>query len=289
MLEQEILKMVQEGRIANQKEQQLRHPNILGEKISFQCGERSISMLFYPAQRQDAPVMINVHGGGFVFGGPEYEDVWCEYINKTLDMTVINVEYRLAPEHPFPCGLNDVYDTIIWVYENAERLRINASQMILCGNSAGANLVTAVCYMLKENTKINPLAQILIYPVLDGETPPEKKFFMEGVIPLERAQMYNACYYTEMNKRDPLSSPIFRTIEDLRGMPPAWILTCEVDSLRDEGEEYAHKLMSAGVEVVGKRVYGYRHGFFMKDQMTETRKIYKEVVRYIRWKLEENS
>ena len=185
-------------------------------------------ILYYPAEA-GAPVFINVHGGGFVAGVPEGDDLFCKRVNEQLKIHVVNVEYRLAPEVMFPGDKEDVYDVVSYLCGHPDEYPVDVNRMIIGGHSAGANISTAVCLMAKETGDFRFLAQILDYPPLDLFTPAGQKFYTEGAI------------------------------------PPALVITCELDSLRDEAEEYAKKLMQAGVEVTGKRFCGAAHGFTMAE------------------------
>lgn len=221
-------------------------------------------ILYYPAEA-GAPVFINVHGGGFVAGVPEGDDLFCKRVNEQLKIHVVNVEYRLAPEVMFPGDKEDVYDVVSYLCGHPEEYPVDVNRMIIGGHSAGANISTAVCLMAKETGDFRFLAQILDYPPLDLFTPAGQKFYTEGAIPPQIAEVFNACYRKEEDAKNILCSPYWAQPEELKGLPDALVITCELDSLRDEAEEYAKKLMQAGVEVTGKRFCGAAHGFTMAE------------------------
>ena len=156
--------------------------------------------------------------------------------------------------------------------------------MIIGGNSAGATLATAACYLLKTKYGLSPRSQILIYPCLDTATPPQNKGEIKGAVPTARAEMYNSCYRKEEEAADPLCSPAFFSDDELKIMPDTLLLTAEYDTLREEGESYAQRLMKAGIEVTGKRVCDAAHGFFMKDT-PKTAESHAYIAAYIRNKL----
>lgn len=261
----ELLQMVLEGRRRNDEELAEAGWQIRGKEIHI-CGRRGVHRaLMYSVAEKKAPVYIHVHGGGFIYGGPEYEDRYCDYINQKVNCTVFNLEYRLAPEFPFPAGVEDVYDAVCEILDKAEEYQIDIGKVIIGGDSAGATLVVDACYLLKKYRNYKPTAQVLLYPFLDSETPAEQKFYMEGVIPIERSNLYNSCYRKEEEATDVLCSPILLSTEQLQNMPDTYLMTCEIDSLRDEGEQFAMNLMKTGVEVTGKRIRGKQHGFLMKN------------------------
>jgi len=197
-------------------------------------------ILYYPAEA-GAPVFFNIHGGGFVAGTPEGDDLFCRRVNEQLKIHVVNV-----CAHP-------------------EEYPADRTKMIIGGHSAGANISAAVCLMAKKSREFCFAAQILDYPPLDIYTPAGQKFYTEGAIPPQVAEVFNACYRKEEDAKDILCSPYWAQPQDLEGLPDALVITCEIDSLREEGEEYAKKLMQAGVEVTGKRFMKAAHGFTMAE------------------------
>jgi acetyl esterase len=241
--------------------------NILGKEIFIPTREGKIRCLMYKPKNnnENTPVFFDIHGGGFVTGLPEDDDRFCDKVRNELNIVVISIDYRLAPEFKFPTDKNDVYDVVKYVHLHKEEFGIDPNNMSIGGHSAGANISTVVCMMAKEKNEFSFKCQILDYPPLDLATPATEKFYTEGAIPPEIASMFDKCYRNEEEAKNPYCSPVYATEEQLKDLPPAIVITCEIDSLRDEGEDYAEKLIKAGIETTAKRFYGVRHGFAIGD------------------------
>ncbi len=233
----------------------------IGEEIRIPTRAGSVRALYYHSGREKAPVFFNLHGGGFIAGCAEDNDVFCHYIREKLEINVISVDYRLAPEFPYPSDKEDVYDAILHVSTHPEDYGIDPEKMAVGGHSAGGNIAAVVSMMAKVSGEFTLRGQILDYPPMDLATEPGDKFYVEGAIPPETARLFNECYCTPEQSREPYCSPLFAGDDLLKDLPPALIITCELDSLRDEGEEYALKLARSGVEVTLKRFRGVPHGF----------------------------
>jgi len=258
----EIINKMRNGSIARAKASK-----ILGEEIFIPTRDGKTRCLIYKSKnkKEMSPVFFDVHGGGFVTGLPEDDDKFCCKIRDELDITVISIDYRLAPEYKCPTDKNDVYDVVSYVSSHNEEFGIDPSSMAIGGHSAGANISTVVCMMAKEKNEFSFKCQILDYPPLDLATPATEKFYTEGAIPPEIALIFDKCYRTEEDAKNPYCSPVYATEEQLKNLPPALVITCEIDSLRDEGEDYAQKLVKSGIETIAKRFYGVRHGFTISD------------------------
>lgn len=223
-----------------------------------------------------APLYVNIHGGGFVKGHFQVDELFCRKMVNKVGCVVIDIDYKLAPEFMFPYALNECYDVIKWAYDHSEEVGIDKTRIVIGGHSAGGNLAAGIALMANESKDFAIACQILDYPSLDLLTDPANKNFEDTVIPLEKARLYNDMYVSEEDKGNPLASPILASPEQLRGLPPALILTAELDRLRDEAEQYALHLIQAGVGVSVKRFIGARHGFTIKlldDYETSTEMI----------------
>jgi acetyl esterase len=237
---------------------------VAGERMTVPTRDGEIRAILYRAKRKPAPVYFGMHGGGFVGGNCEDIDFWCDMINKELDITVVNINYRKAPQYPWPCAVNDAFDVVSWFYEHAEDFSIDTDKMAIGGHSAGANLSAVTSLRsVTENAPFRFKLQILDYPPIDLSKSAFDKFSHPMAIPPQMAVMFDACYIEPGMGDNPLVSPAVADIEMLKGQPPTVILTAEYDSLRDEGELYANKLMKAGVPVWCRRFLGSAHGFTM--------------------------
>lgn len=261
----DMLKMMRSEMI-KMREQLTAEGKIAGKEISVPTGTESGDMrcLIYKPEgvQGPTPLFLNLHGGGFVMGDPEGDDYFCNLVCKELGITVISLDYPLAPETKFPKDKQAAYGMVKYVAEHADEFGIDPQNMAIGGHSAGANLSTVICMMAKKSGDFGFKCQVLDFPPLDIAKNPYEKWFAEGAIPPEVAEMFNACYCDSPEAAaDVYCSPVLETIENLQGMPPAIMLTCEIDSLRDEAEEYGWKLAKAGVEVTMKRFLGVPHGF----------------------------
>jgi acetyl esterase len=219
--------------------------------------------IYTPDGQGPFPVFVYYHGGGWVLGDIPTSDASCRMLANKTQRIVVSVDYRLAPEHKFPVPVEDSYAALQWVSENAAALNANASNIVVGGDSAGGNLAAAMTLKSREENGPVIAGQVLIYPVtaLSYDSPSYGEF-KEG-FGLDRDLMiWFGNYYirNEEDAKNVLVAPILA--EDLRNLPPAYVLTAEFDVLRDEGEAYAERLREAGVYVETSREEGLVHGFF---------------------------
>jgi len=204
------------------------------------------------------PACVYFHGGGWALGGLQHYDVVCSHIAKESRWTVISVDYRLAPECKFPIPVFDCWAALQAVRADAADLRIDASRIVVAGDSAGGNLA-AVMSLLARDYGFPLAGQILIYPVTDFVSARESYKFDYLLSREDMIAFWNYYLYDPSEAKSPLASPM--RAASLAGLPKALVLTAEFDPLRDEGEEYAKKLQEAGVETVMTRYFGMIHGF----------------------------
>jgi len=224
--------------------------------------------IYTPTLGEKLPCLVYFHGGGWVIGDLETHDAVCRKIANEAHCMVIAVDYRLAPEHPFPAPLEDCLKVTQWVIDQSEEL--NVSDIAVGGDSAGGNLATCVCLKLREGKYKDAIAhQILIYPVTDALMDSESySDNAEGYfLTRDTMRWFWACYIGERDKKDVDYSPLHET--NLQALPSATVITAEFDPLRDEGEDYARKLQSAGVSVHSKRYDGLIHGFISMSDILE--------------------
>jgi acetyl esterase len=214
-------------------------------------------------QRDDSPVVVYLHGGGWVIGDVDLNDGWCRWFVQQSGIPVVSVEYRLAPEHRFPVPLDDCYAATRWVAEHAAELGADAAKVVVMGTSAGGNLAAAVALRAREEGPVLA-GQVLVYPVLDAALDTASyRELAEGFF-LEREQMrwyWDQYAPTPAQRESPLAAP--SRAEDLRGLPYTILVTAEYDPLRDEGADYARRLAAAGVRVDYRCYTGQLHGFFV--------------------------
>jgi acetyl esterase len=216
----------------------------------------------YAPPMESADLLVYLHGGGFVIGDLETHDEACRVLCLHARTHVLSVEYRLAPEHPFPAGLHDAVAALRWAQANAARLGAHPSRVSIGGDSAGGNLA-AVAALVSKGERA-PAAQLLIYPTTDAaaEERASKGLFGRGYF-LARtdcdAFLRHYVNGTGASARDPRLSPL--RAQDLGGLAPALVATAGFDYLRDEGDAYAQRLKETGVRVVWQRFPSLAHGF----------------------------
>ncbi|MBU3674175.1 MAG: alpha/beta hydrolase [Solirubrobacteraceae bacterium] len=221
--------------------------------------------LYVPRERAEdeaSPLLVFFHGGGFVIGGFLTHDAPCRTLAAHGGVRVVSVEYRLAPEHPFPAAPQDCLAAFNDIVARAGELGADPERIAVGGDSAGGALSAVTCIQARDGGGPQPCFQLLIYPVTDmSEKSRSYHLFKEGFF-LTEAQMdwYGAHYMTpEADHADPLISPLLAP--SLEGLPPAHVVTAGFDPLRDEGESYAARLEEAGVPTTLRRHPGLIHGF----------------------------
>jgi acetyl esterase len=229
-----------------------------------------------PARRYDPaggtdgprPALVFLHGGGFVFGDLDTHDELCRLLCFHAQVTVIAIDYRLAPEAPFPAAVDDSLAAFRWVHEQAAALGIDPARIAVGGDSAGGNLSAVVCQQTLAAGGPAPAFQLLIYPATDRETPTRSaELFGQGFFLIEDDMLWFTQSYAAA-LGDVRAAPLRAT--DLSGLPPAYITTAGFDPLRDEGEAYAAKLAEFGVPVALRRHEGLIHGFASMTAVSRT-------------------
>jgi acetyl esterase len=218
--------------------------------------------LYYPNDQTPLPVLVWYHGGGWVLGTLDRSDPVCRELANTAGCIVVSVDYRLAPEHKFPAGLDDCEAAYYWALDNAASFGGDPRRVAVGGDSAGGNLAAAVSLRAKEAARVLPTFQVLVYPVTDSDF--TRSSYLEnrdGYLLTEVAMRWFWDQY--VNSPAELVHPHAAVVhaENLSGLPPALVITAEFDPLRDEGEAYADLLRQANVPVTVTRYDGMIHGF----------------------------
>ncbi len=213
---------------------------------------------YHPGEK--APLVLFLHGGGFVFGDLETHDRLCRMLCKHAGVHVLAIEYRLAPEHPFPAGADDAERAWTWAAAHAKELGAN-DVLAVAGDSAGGNLSTIVAQRF-AGMPLAPRAQLLLYPTVDHESDhPSKTLFAEGFFLTRKAMTWFDEQYVQTGHdlEDPRLAP--GQAAQLANQPPAIIVTAGFDPLRDEAEHYGEALRRAGSHAIIRRYPGLIHGF----------------------------
>jgi acetyl esterase len=215
--------------------------------------------------------LVFYHGGGGVIGDLDTHDGPCRWLCALARCTLISVDYRLAPEHPFPAGVEDAIDSFRWVRHNAARLGIEAHRIAVGGDSMGGNLAAVTCHAVQGDDAPTPRFQLLVYPTTDSSrTTESRRLFADGyLLSGDLIRWFSSTYLAGADVNDRRISPLLHDAFD--GLPPAFIATAGFDPLRDEGEAYARKLEEAGVDVALRRYEGQVHGFFQMTAIPSAR------------------
>lgn len=217
--------------------------------------------LYRPSAETDIGLLVFFHGGGWVIGDLDSHDGVCRSLANKSGHAVISVDYRLAPEHKFPAAFDDCVAAVKWAFDNANALGIDNSRMAVGGDSAGGNLAAAVAL-----AEVVPLKfQMLIYPAVDMrmESPSISENANAPILTKAVMSWFVAHYMSsDADRANIKASPMLASDEQLKKMPPAFVITAQYDPLRDEGEAYGKRLVENGVSTTITRYNGAFHGFF---------------------------
>ncbi|WP_342805585.1 alpha/beta hydrolase [Alteromonas sp. M12] len=260
--------------------------NIIREDITIPCENHELAARVYrPASSHENlyPTLIYFHGGGFVLGDIESYDKFLAQLCVQSNVVIISVAYRLAPETVFPGAIEDTQEATDWIVENAQSLNLDSARIALGGDSAGANLATVYCLLNKD--KFKPYFQLLIYPSIAGnDSTPSREAFSKNLLLTENLlKWFHQLYISKEQENDPRFNVL--KAKDFQNLPPAFILTCGFDPLRDEGQMYADKLTENDVEVKHSCYTDMFHGFInfgvlqqSKDAVCECAMVLKSVM-----------
>lgn len=229
--------------------------------------------IYRPSGDDPKPAIVYFHGGGWVIGSRDSHDGLCRSLVDAVGAVVISVDYRLAPEDPFPAAVNDAFAATCWVQANAEGIGVDPGRIAIAGDSAGGNLAAVVTQLARDAGSPNICFQLLVYPVTDYECDrPSMTDNAEGYFLTATAMQWFYSHYLKdaADGIDPRMSPIRG---NLNGLPPAFVITAEYDPLRDQGVAYADALIAAGNTVKSRTYEGMFHGFFSMQEMIDVSKV----------------
>ena len=218
--------------------------------------------LYRPSERADLGLLVYLHGGGWVIGDLDSHDNVCRSIARDSGHAVLSLDYRLAPEHPYPAPLEDALTGTRWAHANATSLGCRADRVAIGGDSAGAGMAAVVAQL-----QVAPLVfQLLVYPVADcTQSLPSHIENEDGPFLTKAGMSWFIDHYlsgSHTTRADPRVSPLLASDEVVAATPPALVITADLDPLRDEGDAYARRLASLGVPTSHVRFGGMFHGFF---------------------------
>lgn len=245
--------------------------------------------IYRPSEREeeDLPVVLYFHGGGMAIGSIHSHDPLCARLCVGSEMAVVSVDYRLAPENPFPAALHDVRAAYEWLLEQGSTHHLDASRIALAGDSAGGNLVGALLHLLVNDDRPLPRAQVLLYPWTDMslDYPSMDSMAQAFILTREAVLWYREHYlYDTIAHNDPRVSPLHSATHPRQ--PPAYIITCGHDPLRDMGNAYAESLADAGVDVTREEYSSMIHAFMQYSLiLPAARQAMKRVCQWLKQKV----
>ena len=219
------------------------------------------------------PVIVYIHGGGWVFGNTHTHDRLIRELAVGADAAIVFPEYCLAPETRYPTALEECDSVVKWVAEHGTKHGMDPERLAVAGDNIGGNITAAITLLAKERGEPAIQRQLLFYPVTDATFDTDSyREFAEGYHLRRDGMMWFWDQYTTNpgERNEITASPLRASIDQLRGLPPALIITAEADILRDEAEAYANKLREAGVRVTAVRFQGTIHDFVMLDALANT-------------------
>ena len=242
------------------------------DNITIPGKESDIPIRIYsPKGKGPYPVLVYFHGGGWVFGSLDEADHICSSFSNETPAIVVSVDYRLSPENKYPCAIEDAYASILWIEKEIAKYNGDPKLIVLAGESAGANIATVVCQMIRDIGGPQICYQLLICPWVDlvNFDTDSYKLFGEGIWLSKSSIEYYRDQYIQSGEqaKEYYVSPLLS--DNLRDLPPAHIITAEFDVLRDEGEAYAKRLLEAGDSVTFKQYDGMIHSFIVLNKVID--------------------
>ncbi len=211
------------------------------------------------------PLFIGLHGGGFVLGNPEMDEVINKEFIRDRKYKILSIDYAKAPKNPYPDALDQIIEVILYMSKEKERFRIDTESLGIGGHSAGGNLSLAVCIKAIQTGAFSLNCLVLDYPPLDIATDPDSKPQPKGCIPPGIAKVFNACYVGEKDPKDPLISPCFATDDILKKLPPAIFILPGMDSLYREGKTLYERMEKLGCNTSCFEYPTEKHGFTLYE------------------------
>ena len=236
-------------------------------------GQVSIRIIRPKGNREILPVVMYFHGGGWVLGGKDTHDRLVREIANGANAAVVFVNFTPSPEAKYPIPIEEAYAATKYIAENGKNYSLDTSRFAVAGDSVGGNMAAAVILLAKERGGPRIDYQVLFYPVTDTnfDTKSYQQYATDIWLTREAMKWFWDNYLPdEETRRQPTASPLQAPIDQLKGQPPALVITDENDVLRDEGEAYAHKLIQAGVPVTAVRYLGTIHDFVMLNELANT-------------------
>lgn len=226
-------------------------------------GDTPVFVISSETGNVNRPLILNFHGGGFLGGRFPRDELFCRKLAYVHDAVVLDVDYKLAPQHPYPTAVLESWDVALWAKEHAHELGADPEKMVLIGHSSGGNLVAGICMRGGATGLLKPYCAIIDCAPMDLATDPAMKERSICDMPAEQAKMYNEKYIAPELAKDPYVSPLFAPDELLVAFPETLIITAGEDTLCAEAEEFARRLVKVGICVTVQRFTDSVHGFIV--------------------------
>jgi len=259
-------KIREEERNASLNEEPLNIPKQLDvENIQIPSSDKSRTIplrIYKPKEKQNVPVLLYFHGGAFIYGTPEQYDFLFFRLALQVNLLIVSVDYRLAPEHPFPAGMEDGYDALLWLSEFADEIGGNRNNIIIGGSSAGATIAASVTQLARDRKEVEIQHQYLLYPPMSHLLQTSSMNELANApMQTKKAAEFMWKHYLHDTIVQPPKYAVPLLAENFTKLPNATIIVCELDPLKDEGKIYAQKLQKADVSVNLLEIKGAVHAF----------------------------
>ncbi len=251
----------------------------IGKDTWYETDKGPVRALIYGFEnREKTPLLVNIHGGGFVMGSAAMDDPFMTQFVEKCNVKVISIDYTLSPDVMFPVALEQCYAVIRYAKDHAGELGIDGERIMIMGHSAGGNLCAAIGIMENAELQVGLKGIILDYPPTDIATDPYDKPLPKGCLPPRLSRIYDAAYRKPEEAKNPLVSPSFATENMVENFPPTLVITAGQDSLAEETERLKDTMVRAGVDVTFKRFENAVHGFTIttKEQARRHPEAYRD-------------
>ncbi|KAI1842263.1 hypothetical protein JX265_006890 [Neoarthrinium moseri] len=248
-----------------------------------------------PKVQPNAALVFRMHGGGWTVGAHETEEAENLYFGAIPNVVVVSVDYRMAPEYPFPYPVDDSWDVLKWCKSNSSALGVHPEKIILAGNSGGGNLAACIAIKARNEGLSGIVAQSLVFPVTChpkyfSQVPSKEDYellsyiqnYNAGIVNSYRMEFFWDCYLGTDPKPDPRHSPLLHQVHDLKGLPPALVQAAGLDPLRDEAIAYAAALEAAGNTVDLATYQGLPHCFYMFTGFQKTAEYFERTIAFVK-------
>lgn len=264
-----------------------RYPNRVERReimVPTSVGDSRVYVLREKGRTGVLPLYVNLHGGGFVRPHMDRDHLFASMVTCEAGCVTLDLDYRLAPEYPYPAAVDECYQVVCWAAAHAGELGADPERILLGGHSSGGTIAAALALKAGQTREVAIRLLLLDYPPMDLCTDPAvKPHEGDTVIDPERARAYNILYVDQERAGEPYASPLFATPEMLAGLPRTLVITAGQDTLRLEAEQFAGKLAAAGVRVTMQRFLHSKHGFMThcREEYVEGHRLYLEMMKEV--------